>query len=166
MNLVDIFVLTTILITTFIGFKNGILNMIIPIITVIIGLSFSSRVSGPLGSLVAKVIDLGDFQQYLVFALFFIILLIVGTWIARFLKSVIVLIPFGGLLNRLTGGIAGLLVGLLICTGLISGIEHFGFKTNAELSKPIIQGTSAAMQTTKILPASWQQINKIQSNIQ
>ena len=151
MNLVDIFVLTTILITTFIGFKNGILNMIIPIITVIIGLSFSSRVSGPLGSLVAKVIDLGDFQQYLVFALFFIILLIVGTWIARFLKSVIVLIPFGGLLNRLTGGIAGLFVGLL---------------TNAELSKPIIQGTSAAMQTTKILPASWQQINKIQSNIQ
>ena len=78
----------------------------------------------------------------------------------------IVLIPFGGLLNRLTGGIAGLLVGLLICTGLISGIQHFGFKTNAELSKPIIQGTSAAMQTTKILPASWQQINKIQSNIQ
>ena len=61
MNLVDIFVLTTILITTFIGFKNGIINMIIPIITVIIGLSFSSRVSEPLGNLVAKVIDLGDF---------------------------------------------------------------------------------------------------------
>lgn len=162
MNLVDIFVLTTILITTFIGFKNGIINMIIPIITVIIGLSFSSRVSDPLGNLVAKVIDLGDFQQYLVFALFFIILLILGTWIARFVKSIIVLVPFGGLLNRLTGGIAGLLVGLLICTGLISGIQHFGFNTNAELAKPIIRGTSAVMQTTQILPASWQQINNSQ----
>ncbi len=166
MNLVDIFVLTTILITTFIGFKNGILNMIVPVITVIIGLSFSSRISGPLGALVSKVIDLGDFQQYLVFVIFFILLLVLGTYIARFLKSVLVLVPFGGLVNRLAGGIAGLAVGLLVCTGLISGIQYFGFSTDAEISKPIVQGTSSVMQTTKILPAGWEQINRIQSNIE
>lgn len=166
MNLVDIFVLTTILITTFIGFKNGILNMIIPIITVIIGLSFSSRVSGIIGSVVAKVIDLGDFQQYLVFAIFFVLLLIVGTWIAKLLKSIIVLVPFGGMLNRAVGGMAGLLVGLLICTGLLSGIQFFGFNTSADFAQPIINGASAVMHTTKILPASWEQISNIQSNIQ
>jgi uncharacterized membrane protein required for colicin V production len=161
MNFIDIFVLTTLLITTFIGFKNGILNMIVPIITVIIGLSFSSRVSEPIGRVVGKIVNLGDFQQYLVFAVFFIILLIIGTWIAKILKSIIMLLPFGGLLNRVTGAIAGLLIGLLISTGLITGVQKIGLDSlnnpieNSAISKPIIDKTSTIMRLTKILPSDW-----------
>jgi uncharacterized membrane protein required for colicin V production len=125
MNWVTILVVVVWGITTFWGYRTGLIRMVVPLVVVLVGLALSSRIAGPVGNLFGFLTDNENAQTVLAFIVIFIALLILAAWLSSFLRTAIGIIPLAGLTNSLAGAAVGLLIGFVILSGILTGLQRF-----------------------------------------
>ena len=137
------------------------LKIVVPLISLVVGLALSSRIGDSVGNIFSGFTDNENAQTVAGFVLVFGVLFIVGGIISFMAQKVLGIIPLFGLANSLTGMAAGVLVGFLLLSGVLTGIQRFPFR---DLDKTIDEsalGTFLAdnfdvvIRGVKIIPGDW-----------
>ncbi|NQW23259.1 MAG: CvpA family protein [SAR202 cluster bacterium] len=168
MNWIDIAILVVWGISALWGFSSGLLQVVVPLLSLIIGLALSSRIGDSVGNIFAGVTDNENAQTVAGFILIFVVLFVVGGIISFMLRSVLKIIPLFGLANSLAGMAVGVLVGFLLLSGVLTGIQRFPFQ---DLDKTIDESTlgtfladnfDVVMRGVKLIPGDWDnELNKL-----
>ncbi|MCH8801713.1 MAG: CvpA family protein [Chloroflexi bacterium] len=161
MNWIDIAILVVWGITALWGFSSGLLKILVPLASLVIGLAVSSRIGDSVGSMFSGITDNENAQTVAGFILILVVLFVAGGIIGFMASKVLGIIPLFGLANSLAGMAAGLLVGFLLLTGVLTGIQRFPFR---DLDKTIDEsalGTFLAdkfdvvIRGVKLIPGDW-----------
>jgi|TARA_Y100001001_G_C7763613_1_gene222601 membrane protein required for colicin V production len=163
MNWLDIAVLIFWAVLAFWGFRTGIIKMIVPLVVVVVGLALSSRIAGPVGNILSFISDNENVQSIAAFIVIFIGLLILGTVLSRVTKILVNIIPLGGLANNASGAVIGLVVGFILLSGILTGLQKFPIGAMHETIDDSTLGTFLAdnfdvvTRGLKIIPSDWNQ---------
>ena len=161
MNWIDIAILVVWGVTALWGFSSGLLKILVPLVSLVIGLALSSRIGDSVGSMFSGITDNENAQTVAGFILILVVLFVAGGIIGFMASKVLGIIPLFGLANSLAGMAAGLLVGFLLLTGVLTGIQRFPFR---DLDKTIDEsalGTFLAdkfdvvIRGVKLIPGDW-----------
>jgi len=161
MNWIDIAILVVWGITALWGFSAGLLQIVVPLISLVAGLALSSRIGDSVGNIFSGVADNENAQTVAGFILIFGVLFVLGGIVSFMARRVLGIIPLFGLANSLAGMAAGVLVGFLLLSGVLTGIQRFPFR---DLDKTIDEsalGTFLAdnfdvvIRGVKIIPGDW-----------
>ena len=161
MNWIDIAILVVWGVTALWGFSSGLLKILVPLVSLVIGLALPSRIGDWGGSIVSG-ITYNEIPTTVAGLLQPRRGMVVAGGIIGFMASkVLGIIPLFGLANSLAGMAAGLLVGFLLLTGVLTGIQRFPFR---DLDKTIDEsalGTFLAdkfdvvIRGVKLIPGDW-----------
>ena len=168
MNWIDIAILIVWGITALWGFSNGFLQVVVPFISLVIGLALASRIGDSVGNIFSVITDNENAQTVAGFILIFAAMFVLGGIISFTARSVLRIIPFFGLADKLAGMAVGLLVGFLLLSGVLTGIQRFPFR---DLDKTIDEsalGTFLAdnfdvvIRGVGLIPGDWDnELNKL-----
>ena len=125
MNWVDIAILVVWAGTASWGASMGLLQMGVHLVVVAVGLAIASRIAPTVGDLFSVVTDNENAQSAAGFIAVFLILFIAGGVVSFWLRMILGIIPFFGSFNKLGGLIVGVAVGVLLLSGILTGIQKF-----------------------------------------
>ena len=163
MNWLDIAVLIFWAVLAFWGFRTGIIKMIVPLVVVVVGLALASRIAGPVGNILSFISDNENVQSIAAFIVIFVGLLILGAVLSRVIKLAVNIIPLGGLANNASGALIGLIVGFILLSGILTGLQKFPIGGMHETIDDSTLGTFLAdnfdvvTRGLKIIPSDWNQ---------
>ena len=123
MNWIDIAILVIWGMTALWGFSSGLLRILVPLIALVIGMALSSRIGDSVGEIFSSFTDNENAQTVAGFVLIFGLLFILGGIISVVARRVLGIIPLFGMVNSLAGMAAGLLVGFLLVSGVLTAIQ-------------------------------------------
>ena len=161
MNWIDLAVLVVWALTALWGFRTGLLRMFVPLVVVIVGLALSSRVSDSVGNIFSSFTADENLQTIGAFAVIFLGLFIIGSIVGQFLKTALQFLPLFGMANGLAGAAVGVVVGFLLLSGVLTGIQRFPVGDLQETIDQSSLGTFLAdnfdvvLRTVRIIPADW-----------
>ena len=162
MNWIDLVILAVWALTAGWGFSAGLIQLVIPLVTVIVGLAVASRIAGSVGNVFSPFTDNEDYQTIAGFILIFVGLFVLGSVFGFMVRAVLRFIPFFGLANRLAGLAAGLLLGFLLLSGVLTGVQRFPF--NEGLVEDIDESTlgtfladnfDKVIRGVRLIPGDW-----------
>ena len=163
MNWVDILVLVILVVAGYKGFKSGLVRMGVFLVVMGIGLALSSRLTQPISNLLPSMSENDRVQSIIVFLVLIIALIIGAEIINRVLVTIIKFVPLGGLANNLAGTAIGLIVGLVIMSALLAGMQKFPFGSIQEDIDSSSTGSFLAdnfdtvIRGFKLIPSDWDQ---------
>jgi len=163
MNWIDIAVLICWGVLAFWGFRTGIIKMIVPLVVVVIGLALSSRIAEPIGNILSFISENENVQSIAAFIVIFIGLLILGTILSKVIKIAVSIIPLGGLANSASGAIIGLIIGFILLSGILTGLQKFPVGSIQEtiddstLGSFLADNFDVVTRGLKIIPSDWNQ---------
>lgn len=161
MNWIDAVILVVWGITAIWGFAAGLLQVVLPLCVTIAGLALSSRFAEDVGNLFSRLTDSEDIQTIAGFILIFLGLFIVGLVAGFCLRKVLGLIPLFGLVNRLGGIAAAILVGFLLLSGLLTAVQQHPFQNMDEriddsaLGSFLADNFDVVIRGAKLIPGDW-----------
>lgn len=123
MNWIDIAILVIWGMTALWGFSSGLLRILVPLVALVIGMALSSRIGDSVGEIFSAFTDNENAQTVAGFVLIFGLLFILGGIISVVARRVLGIIPLFGMVNSLAGMAAGLLVGFLLVSGVLTAIQ-------------------------------------------
>ena len=123
MNWIDIAILVIWGMTALWGFSSGLLQILVPLVALVIGMALSSRIGDAVGEIFSSFTDNENAQTVAGFVLIFGLLFILGGIISVVARRVLGIIPLFGMVNSLAGMAAGLLVGFLLVSGVLTAIQ-------------------------------------------
>ena len=123
MNWIDIAILVIWGMTALWGFSSGLLRILVPLVALVIGMALSSRIGDSVGEIFSSFTDNENAQTVAGFVLIFGLLFILGGIISVVARRVLGIIPLFGMVNSLAGMAAGLLVGFLLVSGVLTAIQ-------------------------------------------
>ncbi|MCX7911786.1 MAG: CvpA family protein [Dehalococcoidales bacterium] len=118
MNWLDIAILVVLAISAVIGVMTGIIKIVLSIVGVIVGVVLAGRFSGPLGSMLTF-IDNPQWAKIAAFVIILVAVLAVSAIIAVLLGKLASAVMLGWV-NRLGGGVLGLIMGGVFCAAVIA----------------------------------------------
>ena len=163
MNWIDIAVLICWGVLAFWGFSTGIIKMIVPLVVVVVGLALSSRIAEPIGNILSFLSENENIQSIGAFIVIFVGLLILGTFVSKFVKIAISIIPLAGLANSASGAIVGLIIGFILLSGILTGLQKFPVGSIQEtiddstLGSFLADNFDVVTRGLKIIPSDWNQ---------
>jgi uncharacterized membrane protein required for colicin V production len=163
MNWIDLLVLAVWGVTAWWGFKTGIIRMVVPLVVVLVGLAFASRIAGPVGNLFSFVSENENIQTVAAFIAIFLALVVLGGILSNVVKSAISIVPLAGLANSLVGAFIGLLIGFVLLSGILTGLQKFPIGSMSEQIDQSALGTFLAdnfdvvTRGFKLIPGDWDQ---------
>ena len=128
MNWIDIAILVVWGITALWGYSAGLLQIVVPFISLVVGMALASRVGDEVGNIFSGISDNENAQTVAGFIVVFGALFVAGGIISFMARKVLAIIPLFGLANSLAGMAVGLLVGFLLLSGVLTGIQKFPFR--------------------------------------
>ena len=161
MNWVDIAILVVWAGTASWGASMGLLQMGVHLLVVAVGLAISSRIAPTVGDLFSVVTDNENAQSAAGFIAVFLILFIAGGVASFWLRMVLGIIPFFGSFNKLGGLIVGILVGFLLLSGILTGIQKFPIKDaqqtidDSELGSFLADNFDVITRGIGLIPGNW-----------
>lgn len=161
MNWIDAVVLVVWGITALWGFSAGLVQVVIPLGVAIAGLALSSRVADDVGNIFSRLTDSEDIQTIGGFVLIFLGLFIIGWVVSFLLRKVLGLIPLFGLANRLGGLAAGILIGFVLLSGVLTAVQKYPFRNMEEridssaLGSFLADNFDVVIRGTKLIPGDW-----------
>ena len=161
MNWIDIAILVVWGITALWGFSAGLLQIVVPLISLVAGLALSSRIGDSVGNIFSGIADNENAQTVAGFILIFGVLFVLGGIISFMARRVLGIIPLFGLANSLAGMAAGLLVGFLLLSGVLTGIQRFPFRDldktidESALGSFLADNFDVVIRGAKIIPGDW-----------
>ena len=160
MNWIDAVVIIAWVLTALWGFSTGMIRIAIPLAAVIAGLAISSRIAGDVGNIFSGITDSENAQTaggfILVFLGIFIISAVVSFWIGMVTRF----LPMFGLLNRTAGMAAGIIIGFLLLSGVLTGVQKYTDRVDKDIEESSL-GTFLADQFdevtrgVKLIPGDW-----------
>ena len=161
MNWIDIAILVIWGMTALWGFSSGLLRILVPLVALVIGMALSSRIGDSVGEIFSSFTDNENAQTVAGFVLIFGLLFILGGIISVVARRVLGIIPLFGMVNSLAGMAAGLLVGFLLVSGVLTAIQKFPVRDLDVTIDESTLGTFMADQFdvvirgTKLIPGDW-----------
>jgi uncharacterized membrane protein required for colicin V production len=161
MNWVDILVLIVLAVTGYRGYKSGLIRMVVILFVMAVGIAFSSRLSQPIGNLLPSFTDNARIQSIIVFLVLILVLIVAAEIISRALVTVIKFLPFAGLANSLVGTGIGLLVGFVILSAVLTGLQKFPFGNMREdiddspLGSFMADNFDVVIRGIRLIPGDW-----------
>ena len=161
MNWIDIVILVVWGVTALWGFSSGLLKILVPFFSLVIGLALSSRIGDSVGELFSGLTDNENAQTIAGFLLILVVLLVAGGIISFMASKVLGIIPLVGLVNSLSGMAVGLLVGFLLISGVLTAIQKFPIRDLDQTIDESKLGTFMADQFdvvvrgVKLIPGDW-----------
>lgn len=161
MNWIDIVILLVWGVTALWGFSSGLLKILVPFFSLVIGLALSSRIGDSVGELFSGLTDNENAQTIAGFLLILVVLFVAGGIISFMASKVLGIIPLFGLVNSLSGMAVGLLVGFLLISGVLTAIQKFPIRDLDQTIDESKLGTFMADQFdvvvrgVKLIPGDW-----------
>jgi len=161
MNWIDIVILLVWGVTALWGFSSGLLKILVPFFSLVIGLALSSRIGDSVGKLFSGLTDNENAQTIAGFLLILVVLFVAGGIISLMASKVLGIIPLFGLVNSLSGIAVGLLVGFLLISGVLTAIQKFPIRDLDQTIDESKLGTFMADQFdvvvrgVKLIPGDW-----------
>ncbi len=161
MNWVDIVIIVVWGVTALWGYSKGLLGVLVPLISLVIGLAFASRIGDSAGQMFSSVSDNENAQTVAGFILIIVVVLIAGGVISFALSRVLGIIPFVGLVNSLSGMAAGLLIGFLLLSGVLTNIQRFPVRgydetiNESKLGVFLADNFDVVIRGLKLIPGDW-----------
>ena len=161
MNWVDIAILVVWAGTASWGASMGLLQMGVHLVVVAVGLAISSRIAPTVGDLFSVVTDNENAQSAAGFIAVFLILFIAGGVVSFWLRMILGIIPFFGSFNKLGGLIVGILVGFLLLSGILTGIQKFPIKDaqqtidDSRLGSFLADNFDVVIRGIGLIPGEW-----------
>ena len=161
MNWIDIAILVIWGMTALWGFSSGLLRILVPLVALVIGMALSSRIGDSVGEIFSAFTDNENAQTVAGFVLIFGLLFILGGIISVVARRVLGIIPLFGMVNSLAGMAAGLLVGFLLVSGVLTAIQKFPVRDLDATIDESTLGTFMADQFDvvirgiKLIPGDW-----------
>ena len=161
MNWIDIVILLVWGVTALWGFSSGLLKILVPFFSLVIGLALSSRIGDSVGKLFSGLTANENAQTIAGFLLILVVLFVAGGIISFMASKVLGIIPLAGLVNSLSGMAVGLLVGFLLISGVLTAIQKFPIRDLDQTIDESKLGTFMADQfdvvvrAAKLIPGDW-----------
>ena len=161
MNWIDIAVLVVWGMTALWGFSSGLLRILVPLFSLVVGMAISSRIGDSVGEIFSPVTDNENAQTVAGFVLIFGLLFIAGGIVSFVARKVLGIIPLFGMVNSLAGMAVGLLVGFILVSGVLTAIQRFPVRDLEITIDESTLGTFMADQFDvvirgiKIIPGDW-----------
>lgn len=161
MNWIDIAILIVWGITTLWGYSAGLLKILVPFISLVIGLALSSRIGDSVGEIFSGVTDNENAQTIAGFVLVFGVLFIAGGILSFMARKVLGIIPLFGFANSLAGMAVGLLIGFVLLSGVLTNIQRFPVRDYDEtidesaLGSFLADNFDVVIRGVKLIPGDW-----------
>ena len=161
MNWIDIAILVVWGMTALWGFSSGLLRILVPLFSLVVGMALSSRIGDSVGEIFSPVTDNENAQTVAGFVLIFGLLFIAGGIVSFVARKVLGIIPLFGMVNSLAGMAVGLLVGFVLVSGVLTAIQKFPVRDLEITIDESTLGTFMADQFDvvirgiKIIPGDW-----------
>ena len=161
MNWVDIVIVVVWGITVFWGYSAGLLQILVPFISLVVGLALSSRIGDSVGELFSGITDNENAQTIAGFLLVFGVFFIAGGIVSFMARRVLGIIPLFGFVNSLTGMAVGLLLGFVLLSGVLTNVQRFPVRDYDETIYKSALGTFLAdnfdvvIRGVKLIPGDW-----------
>ena len=161
MNWIDIAILVVWGMTALWGFSSGLLRILVPLFSLVVGMALSSRIGDSVGEIFSPVTDNENAQTVAGFVLIFGLLFIAGGIVSFVARRVLGIIPLFGMVNSLAGMAVGLLVGFVLVSGVLTAIQKFPVRDLEITIDESTLGTFMADQFDvvirgiKIIPGDW-----------
>ena len=161
MNWIDIAILIVWGITTLWGYSAGLLKILVPFISLVIGLALSSRIGDSVGAIFSGVTDNENAQTIAGFVLVFGVLFIAGGILSFMARRVLGIIPLFGFANSLAGMAVGLLIGFVLLSGVLTNIQRFPVRDYDEtidesaLGSFLADNFDVVIRGVKLIPGDW-----------
>lgn len=161
MNWVDILILVVWGLTALWGFKSGLVGMLVPLVVIIAGLALSSRLAEPIGNLFSFLSDNENVQLVVAFIVIFLGVLFISAWLSTVLRSVVKFIPLAGMADRVAGLGVGLLIGFILLTGILTGLQSFPVGevkediNDSKLGTMMTDKFAVAVRAVGLVPGDW-----------
>ena len=161
MNWIDIAILVVWGMTALWGFSSGLLRILVPLFSLVVGMALSSRIGDSVGEIFSPVTDNENAQTVAGFVLIFGLLFIAGGIVSFVARKVLGIIPLFGMVNSLAGMAVGLLVGFILVSGVLTAIQKFPVRDLEITIDESTLGTFMADQFDvvirgiRIIPGDW-----------
>ncbi len=161
MNWVDIVILVVWGVTALWGYSAGILLILVPFVSLIVGLALSSRIGDSVGELFTVVTDNENAQMVAGFLLVFGVLFIAGGILSFMARRSLGIIPLFGFANSLAGMAVGLLIGFVLLSGVLTNVQRFPVRDYDEtidesaLGAFLADNFDVVIRGVKLIPGDW-----------
>ncbi len=161
MNWVDVVILVVWGISILWGFSAGLIQLIVPFVALLASLALASRIGDSVGNIFSSVTDSENAQTAAGFVLIFVILFVIGGIIGFMVRRVLGFIPLFGLANRFAGIAVGLLIGFVLLSGILTGLQKFPFEDSDKKIDESALGTFLAdnfdvvIRGVGLIPGDW-----------
>lgn len=161
MNWVDVVILVVWGISILWGFSAGLIQLVVPFIALLASLALASRIGDSVGNIFSSVTDSENAQTVGGFVLIFVLLFVVGGIFGFMVRRVLGFIPLFGLANRFTGMAVGLLIGFVLLSGILTGLQKFPFEDSDKKIDESALGTFLAdnfdvvIRGVGLIPGDW-----------
>ena len=125
MNWIDLAILVVWALTAGWGYTAGLIQLVIPLITVIVGLAVASRIGDSVGNVFSPFTGNEDYQAIAGFILIFVGLFILSSIAGFVLRTMLAFIPLGGMANKMAGLAVGLVIGFVLLSGVLTSVQKF-----------------------------------------
>jgi uncharacterized membrane protein required for colicin V production len=142
------------------GFSAGLVQIVIPLMVVIVGLAISSRIAESVGNVFSVVTDNEGAQAIGGFVLVFLGLFIIGAIAGFWIKMVLRFIPLFGMANRMAGMGAAVIIGFLLVSGVLTGVQKFTNDIDDDIDESALGSFMAdnfdvVIRGVKLIPGDW-----------
>ena len=161
MNWVDIVILVVWAGTASWGASMGLLRMGVHLATVVVGLAVSSRIAASLSGVFAPLTDNENAQTVAAFIAIFLILFIAGGILSFWMRTILGIIPLFGTANKLGGLVVGVIMGFVLLSGVLTGIQKFPVGDaqqtidDSALGAFLADNFDTVIRGVKLIPGGW-----------
>ena len=134
----------------------------IPLIAVIVGLALSSRIAEDVGNLFSVFTDNEATQAIAGFVLIFLGLFILSAIASFWIGMVVRFLPLFGLTNKLAGLGVGIIIGFLLLSGVLTGVQRFTDRFDDDIDESplgsfVADNFDVVIRGVGLIPGDWDQ---------
>jgi uncharacterized membrane protein required for colicin V production len=161
MNWIDFAILVVWGVTALWGYSKGLMGVLVPLVSLVIGLALSSRIADSVGGMFSVVTDNENAQTVAGFVLVFGALFIIGGILNFMARSILGIIPLFGLVNSMAGMAVGVLIGFLLLSGVLTAVQKYPVKDlevdidESKLGTFLADQFDVVIRGVGILPGDW-----------
>ncbi|PKB71996.1 MAG: hypothetical protein BZY87_02545 [SAR202 cluster bacterium Io17-Chloro-G6] len=161
MNWIDIAILAVWGITALWGFSDGFLRLVVPFIIMLAGLALASRIGETVGNIFSVFTDNENAQAMAGFILILAGAFVLGGILSVMARNALRIIPFFGLADKAAGMVVGLLVGFVLLSGILTGLQRFPFRdldksvNESALGSFLADNFDVVIRGVGLIPGDW-----------
>ena len=143
------------------GLMSGLLQMCIPFVSLLAALTLSSRFGASLGGVFAGLTDSEIVQKAAGFLLAFVVVFVLGSVMGFFVRQILNRIPVVGTVNKLGGMALGVVIGFVLLSGVLTGLQRWPIGSSEMLLADSALGTFLAdnfdvvIRAFRLIPSDW-----------